>query len=239
MKDKPHILLALAGRLLPRGEGEAVLGDLVESGEGGWRGSLKVFDLAIRRQGALWRDWKPWLAALAVALPSSFILMGLSLSLCVVCQREFAPEAPWQMTAVIPGAACRLLLLVGSAWSGGYLIVSLSRRTLWASLLACFAPCLFCLSRFRIAHFSRFSLLLFVLPAAWGICRGFRAAPLKPVLGVALALFVTTMTFVTGESAPPELIGRAQFWLLQSMFAAPACAVAVMALYAQKREVHA
>jgi hypothetical protein len=40
-------------------EQAAVLGDLAESGETGHRALAGLLGLAIRRQTAFWKDWKP------------------------------------------------------------------------------------------------------------------------------------------------------------------------------------
>ena len=59
---------------------EVVQGDLLEGGESAWQSVLAVLGLMIRREVALWRNWRPWLAAFGLALPSSFLLMGFSVS---------------------------------------------------------------------------------------------------------------------------------------------------------------
>jgi hypothetical protein len=68
-----------AGLLTPL-EREVVLGDLVESDCGVWRGLGDVLDLASRRQLALWRSWRPWAASFGLALPASLFLMGWSVA---------------------------------------------------------------------------------------------------------------------------------------------------------------
>src|SRR5690348_4427772 len=69
-----------AARLLARDEREAVLGDLLEADENALQGLFGVIGLVFRRETALWKRWQPWLAGFGVALPSSFLLMGFSLS---------------------------------------------------------------------------------------------------------------------------------------------------------------
>ena len=73
-------LVDAASRLLERPEREVVLGDLYEAGMGAWKGLLDVLGLVVRRQAALWQSWRPWLAGFGLALPASFLLMGVSLS---------------------------------------------------------------------------------------------------------------------------------------------------------------
>src|SRR5690349_16082303 len=73
-------LVEAAARLLARDEREGGLGDLVEASESTWQGLLGVLGLVFRREAVLWKSWRPWLAGFRVALPSSFLLMGVSLS---------------------------------------------------------------------------------------------------------------------------------------------------------------
>src|SRR5208282_4963318 len=73
-------LVEVAARLLERDEREAVLGDLLEARESAWDALTGVLGLAFRRQAQLWKSWRPWLAGFGVTLPSSFLLMGTSLS---------------------------------------------------------------------------------------------------------------------------------------------------------------
>ena len=64
-------IVQTAARLLERDECDAVLGDLLEAGDGAWNGLLDVVGLLIRRQLKLFKSWRPWLATLGLALPAS------------------------------------------------------------------------------------------------------------------------------------------------------------------------
>jgi hypothetical protein len=88
-------LVDLVSRLLQPEEREVVQGDLLEGGESAWQSLLGVVGLVIRREAALWRNWRPWLAAFGLALPSSFLLMGFSLSkpcLSAAGRRPYSPR---------------------------------------------------------------------------------------------------------------------------------------------------
>ena len=74
------VWVELAARPLQRNEREAVLGDLQERDESTWSALLSVLGLVIRREAQLWKSWKPWVAAFGLTLPSSFMLMSLSLT---------------------------------------------------------------------------------------------------------------------------------------------------------------
>jgi hypothetical protein len=168
-------LIELVARTLERDEREAVLGDLAERGRGAWRDLLEVFGLVARRQAVLWRSWRPWLAAFGVALPSTWLLMGVSISTsrlagAVVCA-ECPPTAQDDMFLLVRQG----LLLLGWSWAGGFVVGTLSRRTLWVSVLVALAPCVRCLTMFDDASLSRMCLLLFLPPAILGVHRGMRS----------------------------------------------------------------
>jgi hypothetical protein len=131
--------------------------------------------------------------------------MGASLSVSWSYMRLLCPELLAQASLSKPSAIGVLLwqalLLIGWAWTGGFVVGSVSRRTLWASTLLCYAPCLLCLSRFHVDSLSRFCLLLFVLPAVWGAHRGFRIASIKFSSALAIAVALTLMIVPTWSSS--------------------------------------
>src|SRR5580704_4831921 len=190
-------LVEVAARLLARDEREAVLGDLVESRETSWRGLCGVLGLVCRRETAQWKSWQPWLAAFGVAFPSSLLLMGVSLSVSWSYLTVRCPELLEKSSLTLGSGTlvllCQALLLIGWSWTGGFVVGSLSRRTLWASTLLCYSPCLFCLSRFRVESLSRFCLLLFLVPAIWGVHQGLRISRMKLGWAIALATTITAL----------------------------------------------
>jgi hypothetical protein len=186
-----------AARLLARDEREAVLGDLVEAGESTWQGLLGVLGLVFRREATLWKSWRPWLAGFGVALPSSFLLMGVSLSVSWSYMTLRCPELLQKSSFTLGSGTivllCKALLLIGWSWTGGFVVGSVSRRTLWASMALCYSPCLFCLSRFRVESLSRFCLFLFLLPALSGVHQGLRISKMKLSWAIALAIAITVL----------------------------------------------
>jgi hypothetical protein len=200
-------LVEVAAQLLKCNEREVVLGDLVEAGGGVWQGLLDVLGLVIRRQAILWKNWRPWLAAFGLALPSSFLLVGFSLSVSQAYQRFIDPPI-FKMTGLTLGPGfwlllCNVFLLGGWAWTGGFVVGSVSRRTVWVSATLSFFPCLFCLARFHLESPSRFCLLLFLPPAIWGVRRGLRIAQIKLSSAILLAVGVTALTIPTWSSRGP------------------------------------
>jgi hypothetical protein len=209
-------LVDLVSRLLQPDEREVVRGDLLESGESAWQSLLAVVGLVIRREATLWRNWRPWLAAFGLALPSSFLLMGFSLSVSRAYQQLVGgPILHATGVTVRPGFAlflCNVLLLAAWSWTGGFVVGSVSRRTVWVSAALSFAPCLFCLERFRVESLSRLCLLLFLPVALWGAHRGLQIARIKRSSAVALAIAVTALTIPTWASSGAWIPNWALSW---------------------------
>jgi hypothetical protein len=209
-------LVDLVSRLLPPDEREVVQGDLLEGGESAWQSVLAVVGLVGRREAALWRNWRPWLAAFGLAVPSSFLLMGFSLSVSRAYQQLMGgPILHATGVTVRPGLAlflCNVLLLLAWSWTGGFVVGSVSRRTVWVSAVLSFAPCVFCLERFRVESLSRLCLVLFLPVALWGARRGLQIARIKRSSAIALAIAVTALTIPTWSSAGAWLPNWALSW---------------------------
>lgn len=185
-------------RLLEPQEREVILGDLTEAGESAFRSSLAVIGLLARREIGLWRDWRPWLAAFGLALPGSLLLMGFSVSVSHAYQEYLAVDVArtsgFHLGVGFVLFLCNVFLLGAWSWTGGFVSGAISRRTLWVTAALSFAPCIFCLQRFRIENLSRLCLLLFLPPAIWGVSSGLRLVRLRPSRALALAIAVTAMT---------------------------------------------
>jgi hypothetical protein len=132
-------LVETAAQLLERDEREVVLGDLLEAGESAWRGLTGVAGLVVRRQAGLWRSWRPWVAAFGLALPGSLLLMGSSLSVSWKVQRLMGTSGVIEDAGFL-AILCNALLLIGWAWTSGFVVGSLSQRTVWVSFAACCSP---------------------------------------------------------------------------------------------------
>ena len=197
-------LVEVAARLLERDEREAVLGDLLETGEGGWRRLLDVLGLVVRRQILHWRSWRPWLAVFGLALPGSLLLMGFSVSISSIYERlvdrRILIGSPHPIHEAFFQLLCRGLLLIGGSWACGFVMGSMSRRTLWVSIASSCFPCLFCLVRFREPSLSRLCLFLFPLPAIWGVRQALRLTGLNLTFAILLAIAITTLTILPTNS---------------------------------------
>jgi len=221
--------VAVAAQLLESREREVVLGDLMETRESAWRGFLDVLGLAVRRQLLLWKSWRPWLASFGLAFPGSLLLMGFSISVSQTYQK-LVSSTVFNATGLTLGPGftlllCNVLLLVAWSWTGGFVIGSVSRRTVRVSAVLSFVPCVFCLARFRVESLSRFCLLLFMLPAIWGVHRGLQIARIKLSSALILAAAITVLTIPTWS--------RSGSWLPNWALSWPAWYLVVMAWRSQ------
>jgi len=216
MNSMGQSLLNFFSLCLERDEREAVLGDLFEAGETAWQALLDVLGLIMRRQLLLWKNWRPWLAAFGLALPGSFFLMGFSLSVSRGYEQFIGPAFRHATgLTVSPGLLlllCNVLLLAAWSWTGGFVVGVVSRRTVWVSAVLSFAPCLFCLARFRVESLSRLCLLLFLPPAIWGLQRGLRLVRIKTASAIILALSLTALTVPLWGSSGPWIPNWALSW---------------------------
>ena len=166
------LIEAMSLQLTPA-EREIVLGDLIETRETAWRGLREVSGLVARRQLQLWNGWRPWLAGAGLALPCTFMLMGLSFAIASEFRNLFLDGEMLSISSSVrrefPFLLCQLLVLLICAWSAALTAESVSRRTSALSAICCSLPCLFCLLRFHQESLPRICLMLFLLPAIAGV----------------------------------------------------------------------
>jgi hypothetical protein len=197
-------LVEATAQLLDGEEREAVLGDLLEAGENAFQALLDITGLIFRLQAELWRSWRPWLAAFGVSLPASLFLMGSSLSVSQSFERfsgwKILDGAGMAVGSPLLSLMCQALLLIGWSWTAGYVVGSLSRRTVWMSAVLCCSPCFFCLARFRVPSLSRLCLLLFLVPAILGVGQGLRVTRLRLSSAIAIASAITLLMIPTWTS---------------------------------------
>jgi hypothetical protein len=192
-------LVEIAAQLLEQDEREAVLGDLLEAGEGAWQGFLDVLGLVFRRQLLLWKNWQPWLAVFGLALPASLHLMGISVSVSSIYERLVDHRSLGASEGFLQ-LLCGGLLLIGCSWVCGFVVGSISRRTLWASIASSCVPCLLCLAQFKEPSLSRLCLFLFLLPAFWGVRQALRQTRINLALAIFLAIAITALVILPANS---------------------------------------
>ncbi len=217
------LIEAMALQLTPQ-EREIVLGDLIETRQTAWRGMREVSGLVARRQLQLWNDWRAWLAAPGLALPCSFLLMGFSFAVTSDLRNRLVHGRGVGFISTEPGEfislLCKVLVLLICAWAAGFIVESVSRRTLLVSAICCFLPCLFCLLRFRQESLPRFCLLLFLFPAIAGVCFSRRGRTINRRRAFALALGATICMTV--------LAVRGHLWVLNWELIVPAWYLAIL-----------
>jgi hypothetical protein len=136
-------LVEIVSRSLTPEEREAVHGDLAESGEAGGQVLRDVLGLVVRRQAGLWNDWRPWLVLLGIVVP-----LGILLSLVSRMMADFSAIYVWMyvnnwtstyftnsgarinLIRYVAGISLKYLALYCWSWTGGFLLGSLSRRTI-------------------------------------------------------------------------------------------------------------
>jgi len=227
-------LVDVVSHLLDRPERDVVRGDLTECGCHPARALGEVLGLVARRQAASWLDWRPWFALITIVFPIGFVLSHTSrywgvrtavdvMNYWTLWDFAYLTYPGWRHDLIdvvaIRGLEC--LALAGWAWTTGFVLGRLSRRTVWATMT------LFCLvlilgtfgavtsEQVRatqtlaghvvwlvVPRFLRTFLVM--LPAAWGAHRGRRIAPLpfvQTVVGVLLLVAVTALASHGTEGA--------------------------------------
>ena len=171
---------------------DAVLGDLAETGASGWSALGSVLGLVVRQQMELWRAWQPWVAG-SVAFAGSLLLLGVSFGLSMDSRSLLHGERGYG------SVVCEALLMLSWAWTSGFAVGSLSRKTRWVNGILCAIPCLSCVLRFQDTSLSRLCVLLFLLPAVVGAVQGVRRARLSHRTALTLAIAMTALMLVWGS----------------------------------------
>jgi hypothetical protein len=239
-------LVDVVSRLLETDEREAVRGDFAEVGETGGLALRDLVGLVVRRQTALWAHWRPWLALVGLVAP-----LGLLLS---VVARQWAegsatyawlyvnnwtwaylgsPGARQDLAHYSTGFFVDYLTLCCWSWTSGFVLGSLSRRTLWVNgsvfclvlfgeLVAVrphhnpFNP-VFSLTFYSVVFPLILRIVLVLLPALWGMRKGFRLATLPLRQAVFWAVAVTTLTVSAARALQGAVIFGWQLHLRGSL----------------------
>ena len=211
-------------RMLEPGERDAVLGDFAESGLTAAPALRDLLGLIIRRQAALWKDWRPWLALLLVVAPFGILLSLICRYLAEGSATTFylyvnawtwgfleSPGARRDLAHYSADIFRSFSTLVCWSWTTGFVIGSLARRTIWVNgtlftivlfgeLLAGphhhnpFNPLVFSLTFYRAVLPPLLCTVLIFLPALWGMHKAFRLANLPPLRTILWAAAIATMT---------------------------------------------
>lgn len=134
-------LVSRVSRVLEPDERNAVLGDFAESGVTATRALRDLLGLIIRLQAAFWKDWRPWLALVGlvgiVGLRLSRISLGLSFALDLNLRTYWKHGVRYEngltvFEEIVVFLSQGLALLAWS-WASGFVLGSLSRRTIWVT----------------------------------------------------------------------------------------------------------
>jgi hypothetical protein len=233
MKPIYWLLVDRLSRMLEPDEREAVCGDFRESGETGGRSLRDLLGLIVRRQAALWMGWRPWLTVVGLVAPLGMLL---SLNTRMVAMGSAIPIwmylNNWTWT-YLTNAGARIdfahnsedifktyLLLICWSWASGFMLGSLSRRTIPVNgalfcLIVLFARLLeappnppswserngnpnaavFSLAFYRLVFPLILQTVLVLVPAVWGMRHSLRLTT-RPA-GVRMILWASSFVTVT------------------------------------------
>jgi hypothetical protein len=219
-------LVEIGSQCLDREERDAVRGDLEEAGATGGDALRQVWGLVFRRQAALWWDWRPLLVLATVVVPMGMLLSHTARGFAdgnAVYAFLYIDNWTWAYIES-PGARRDLatfstafflnaLTLAGWSWATGYVLGSLSRRTVWVTASLFFGLAVYgAAGSATTARFNKFNGAVFslpfyrvvfpllvqatcvVLPVVWGIRRSLRHRPLHwpgTAAGVAMLAMLT------------------------------------------------
>ncbi|MGC2658194.1 MAG: hypothetical protein WA324_09595 [Bryobacteraceae bacterium] len=135
-------LAKLALHLVEPAERIAVEGDLKEAGANGLAALRDVLGLVVRRQAALWQNWRPWLALIGVAgltavfLSESLVHLGVDAGLRLDTYLRYGVRYETGVTARndLVFLAITTLALLAWSWTGALALAALSGRAVWITL---------------------------------------------------------------------------------------------------------
>jgi hypothetical protein len=207
------LLVDIVSRMLEPGERDAVRGDFAESGHTGGQALRDVLGLVVRRQAALWEDWRPWLALVGLVVPlcASLIFVSVWLSRTYALNfwiiRNYSEMDPAVLESTgltlsrgIVVIVCSSLMLIAWSWIGGFVLGALSRRTIWVngvlfSLVWLFFSRPFSNPPSGVLPFKLHS-VVFLLPLVLGIRKGLRRGTLELGHAILLAAPMASLTAV-------------------------------------------
>jgi hypothetical protein len=217
-------LVEFAARPLDRDERDAVLGDSLETGDGPWPALSGVLGFVFRRQLLLWKSWRPWLSVFVFGVPSTTLLMYVSVSVTCTFDRLMGMKVGHWAPTGHEGFAlllCHIFLLIAWAWTSGFTLGSLSPKTLWLNAALFVFLAFHNEAHFQIGSISRLSPFLFVIPAIWGVRQGMRTVRLRPTPAFLLAATITVVMIAAWNSSA--------LWVFNWLLICPAWFLVAMA----------
>lgn len=136
-------LVDIVSQGLEPDERDAVRGDLAECGETGGQALCQVLGLVVRRQAALWINWRPWVGLLFLAAPLGIVFCVVSKLLAHGSAIDLWLYTSYWSQTILENTAYRhdflryvgitLLnygMLAGAAWIVGFALGFVCRRSL-------------------------------------------------------------------------------------------------------------
>jgi hypothetical protein len=130
-------------RVLESAERDAVRGDLAESNESGAQALRDVLGLVVRRQFALWQDWRPWLVLAGLVVPLGLLVSLVSSRVAdsnVIYTWMYFSNSDWAMfgqrafwivlAQVIVLISPGVLALICLSWTIGLALGAVARRNI-------------------------------------------------------------------------------------------------------------
>jgi hypothetical protein len=233
-------LADVASQFLEPQERDAVRGDLAECGAGGWRALAEILGLVVRREAALWTEWRPWFALVGVVLPLGIMLShasrswsdssALNISLYTrIWEWSYLGYPGWRrdLFAILWSGAISVTALGVWSWTCGYMLASVSRRTVWVAAIA-FALVVFLatlgtptVARMMHDKFAGhfygivlprlFRFAFVILPLLWGI-QSRRKGIVRPMMLLVGAAAVIVLTVLASPGLENSLVwGRGHY----------------------------
>jgi hypothetical protein len=218
-------LVDIVSRMLEPGEREVVRGDFAESSETGGQMLRGLLGLVVRRQAALWKGWRPWLALLGLVAPVGVLFGRFSFQLnmwfgwlarqfMTIWSQGVRVENALPLTDDIVKMVCGCVLVFSWAWTGGFVLGSLLRRTAWLyASLSCLVW--WVLRGVPLLHLALFvfmmQMALILLPFLWGVHQGIHLGSLRVSRAVLFAAAFTILTLVIQVENSREQLAF-KFW---------------------------
>ena len=223
-------LADVAAHLLDQPEREVVRGDLTECDCHPARALLEILGLVVRRQAASWLEWRPWFALITIVVPIGFVLSHTSrywgvrtavdvMNYWTLWDFAYLTYPGWRhdLIDVVTIRCLECLALVGWAWTTGFVVGRLSRRTVWVTMtlfgLVLILGTLGAVTSEQVRATQTLAghvvwlvvprflrTFLVMLPAAWGVYRGGRRAPL-PFLQTVVGVLIWPAVYVLATAS--------------------------------------
>lgn len=211
MKPVCRWLVDRLSRILEPDEQQAIMGDFEELQVTDTQAVRDLLGLIIRRQAILWKDWRPWLALLGLVGLIGVLLTQISFELSETLGMHL--WVSWHfgghfgtgltMTQETEVFACESLAVIAWSWVSGFVLGSLSHRTIWINAALFYLVWL----SFGASRLIAFPLtfggavlpltletLFFLLPSISGIRQGLRRRALGTQYAILLATVVGILT---------------------------------------------